>query len=166
MIQFFGMKCLFISRYNFRRFCAHCAFVWRWLQRCDAWLPRPPPTGTLAVCPLLRCLAASAGRAPEWRRGSACARMKAWWSTTRRISCRMCSKQRYKAEVRAHLIAKYAIDILSEFDCKLPIVACLGEGNAVAVNMLLVSMLEEMYKAEQLWASHAGSNKLASQSAR
>lgn len=41
-----------------------------------------------------------------------------------------------------------------------------GEGNAVAVNILLVSMLEEMYKAEQLWASHAGSSKLSTQSSR
>lgn len=36
----------------------------------------------------------------------------------------------------------------------------------MAVNILLVSMLEEMYKAEQLWASHAGSSKLSTQSSR
>jgi hypothetical protein len=35
-------------------------------------------------------------------------------------------------------------------------IPCAGEGNAVAINLVLRSVLEEMCSAEQLWAVHSG----------
>ena len=47
------------------------------------------------------------------------------------------------------------------FDNANVIIVITGEGNAVAVNILMVNMLEEMNASEQLWASHTGGSKLS-----
>jgi ABC-type iron transport system FetAB ATPase subunit len=38
----------------------------------------------------------------------------------------------------------------------------LGEGNAVAINLVLRNLLEEMFTAEQLWATHSSPSGAAS----
>jgi hypothetical protein len=40
-----------------------------------------------------------------------------------------------------------------------------GEGNAVAINLVLRGVLEEMFTAEQLWATHSSSSSGAASSA-